>query len=143
MCIRDRYHSPQSEAYGTRTSPPGHRNLSAVPSRPRPSSPTTSAASKTPGGRDGNAYDPKILASYCQYPKKSLQLCLSHSFGNKSPKPSSKTVTNDNEGVVRGENVRALGEVARLDLTLDDLLVAGVYHRNAQCSSTKRLYFLQ
>ena len=64
-------------------------------------------------------------------------------YGNKSPKPSSKTATNDNEGKVRGDNVRALGEVVRLDLTLDDLLVTGVYHRNAQCSSTKRLYFLQ
>ena len=62
---------------------------------------------------------------------------------NKYPKPSSKTVTNGDEGEVHGGNARALGEVVRLDLTLDDLLVTGVYHRNAQCSSTKRLYFLQ
>ena len=51
-------------------------------------------------------------------------------------------MTNDNEGVVRGENVRALSEVARLNLTLDDLFVAGVFHRKAQCSSTRKLYFL-
>ena len=51
-------------------------------------------------------------------------------------------MTNDNEGVVRSENVCVLGEVARLDLTLDDLLVAGVFHRKAQCSSTRKLYFL-
>ena len=64
------------------------------------------------------------------------------SFGNKSPKPSSKTVTNDKEGEVCDENVRALGEDARLNLTLDDLLLAGVFHRKAQCSSTRKLYFL-
>ena len=57
------------------------------------------------------------------------------------PKPSSKTVTNGDEGEVHGGNARALGEVVRLDLTLDDLLVTGVYCRKAQCSSTKRLYF--
>ena len=45
---------------------------------------------------------------------------------NKYPKPSSKTVTNGDEGKVHGGNVRALGEVVRLDLSLDDLLVTGV-----------------
>ena len=35
-------------------------------------------------------------------------------------------MTNDDEGEVHGGNVRALGEVVRLDLSLDDLLVTGV-----------------
>ena len=35
-------------------------------------------------------------------------------------------MTNGDEGEVLGGNVRALGEVVRLDLSLDDLLVTGV-----------------
>ena len=50
----------------------------------------------------------------CQIGKISL---ARQGLENKYPKPSLKTVTNG--------DVRALGEVVRLDLSLDDLLVTG------------------
>ena len=51
-------------------------------------------------------------------------------------------MTNDNEGKVRGENVRALGEDNEFELTLDGLFVAGVSTEKAQSSSTRKIYFL-
>ena len=51
-------------------------------------------------------------------------------FENEYPKLSSETVTDDKEGVVRDENARAPGEVADLDLSLDDLPDVGVFPDN-------------
>ena len=64
-----------------------------------------------------------------------------HKVENKYPKPSFKTVTKGNEGEVLDRDVRALGEVVRLDRSLDDLLVTGGLPQKSEMFLHKKVIF--